>query len=386
MNTFIVDNINKLVNLPKTVKLISYLFKKFYLTSVDFFEIYHYKINIIRYLICVLHFILLNFGLLILLLIAINDSAYNLIDNTLLPANFRFILLFLLSFLILSICVRLDILINEWTHRLKILKFLYHFLEDDKKSIGLKRKNYEKLSILLKFIELVFLKGFAILICFLLTFLFLLIAIKSNNIAFQLLTPLSLYLVLMAASTLALMVSLGFLAIYYYKLLFDQINDQFKIIYKRSSKVVSLIDQMRLIKLIEMHDQRSQQIKQMNEFVRRTLLLLFIFLALVQTIPLHLYMESDQFIYQIIFLVFLLIAMMFGFGVVFVISIQIRSAHKPSKIIYCILSRKSNHKINLYLKFKVILLYSIFKIYLIFLIEVKLCALLLLIFLDFRFC
>ena len=381
MNTFFVNKINKFVNLPKTVKLISCLFKKFFLTSVDFFQIYHYKFNIIRYLICVLHFILINFGLLIFLLIAINDSAYNLINNTLLPANFRFILLFLLSFLILSICVRLDILINEWNHRLRVLKFLYHFLGDDKKSIGLKRKNYEKLSILLKFIELIFLKGFALLICFLLTFLFLLIAIKSNNFAFQLLTPLILYLVLMTASTLALIVSLGFLAFYYYKLLFDQINDQFKRIYKRSSKIISLKDQMRLIKLIGMHNQRAKQIEQMNEFVRRTLLLLFIFLAFVQTIPLHLYIESDQLIYQIIFLVFLLIAMIFGFGVVFVLSMQIRSAHKPSKMIYCVFNRKLHlHKINLYFKFKVILLYSIVRIYKMFLIKVKFCVLILLIF------
>ena len=357
MNTFIVDKINKFVNLPKSVQLISCLFKKFFLTSVDFFQIYHYKFNIIRYLICVLHFILMNFGLLIFLLIAINDSAYNLIDNTLLPTNFRFILLFLLSFLILSICVRLDILINEWTHRLRVFKVLYHFLGDDKKSIGLKEKNYEKLSILLKFIELIFLKGFAPLICFLLVFLFLLIAIKSNNFAFQLLTPLILYLVLMTASTLALIVLLGFLVFYYYKLLFDQINDGFKRIYKSSSKIVPLKDQMRLIKLIGIHDLKAEEIQQMNQFFRKTLLLLFIFLALVQTIPLHLYIESDQLIYQIIFLVFLLIAMIFGFGVVFVLSMQIRSAHKPSKMIYCVFSRKlHHHKINLHFKFKVILL------------------------------
>lgn len=96
----------------------------------------------------------------------------------------------------------------------------------------------------------------------------------------------------MTALTLALIVSLGFIALYYYKSLFDQINDQIKKVEQKSvnRKFICLKDQMILINLLKTHDLRAQQINQINEFVGQTLLLLFIFLALVQTIPLHLYL------------------------------------------------------------------------------------------------
>ena len=80
------------IDLSKIIKSIGYVMKKSHLFSVDFTEIYSGEMNIIRYSINWVHFILINIGFLILSGFLINDNLYSLIDSELLPKNMKSIL------------------------------------------------------------------------------------------------------------------------------------------------------------------------------------------------------------------------------------------------------------------------------------------------------
>ena len=167
--------------------------------------------------------------------------------------------------------------------------------------------------------------------------------------------PICFYIFVMSASTIGLIGMNGFLFLYYYKLIFDQINHQIEVIEKRSYKTVSLIDQYLLIRLVKKHDLRAQQVKQLNVMVHRSSLMFYVCLASLQTIPLHLFMESEVLIYQIVYVIYLIDTIAFGFGAIFIFSMQINSAHKSHKIIYKILTKNLvQHKFSFNFKWKVI--------------------------------
>ena len=148
------------IDLSKVIKSAGYLIKKSYFFSVDFTEIYSGHMNIIRYLINWIHFILINCCFLIILTFIVNDNLYSLIDNEFLSKNAKSIFVAALLCLTLTISFRFDVLINEWNHHLKGLKFIYYLQENLELKHGLTKRNKFKLSLLTKFIE--FVAGFFI--------------------------------------------------------------------------------------------------------------------------------------------------------------------------------------------------------------------------------
>ena len=226
--------------------------------------------------------------------------------------------------------------------------------EDEKEKVGLSNKNYKKFSILAKLIEVTLQLGI-IFMSFVATLIYLYIAIRSNKLLLIMLIPICSYSFVMSASTIGLIGLNLFLFLYYYKLIFDQINHQIQAIEKRSHKTVSFISQMRLLRLVKKHDLKAQEIKQINIMVHHSSLMFYVCLASLQTIPLHLFMESEVFIYQIIYVVHLIGAFAFGFGAIFIFSMQVNSAHKSHKTIYKILTKNLvQHKFSFNFKWKVI--------------------------------
>ena len=196
-----------------------------------------------------------------------------------------------------------------------------------------------------------FLKGCVPLICVSVVVIFTFILIKSDKLLLQFFTLLFIYNTLLVASTIALLGSIAFMTLYYYKLLFDQINGKMRKICKLSKSTIKVADQKRLLRLIKRHNLRGQQVNQLNILFRQTTLVLFIVLALLQIIPLNLYLQANVLFEKILYLIYLFTSMVFGLGNVFFFSMQIKAAHKPYKTIYCILSKQ---KLNLHFKWKVI--------------------------------
>lgn len=337
------DYLNNSIEFKKSFETISVWIKKSYFTSVDVNEINSGHLNIIRYLIGWLHFILMCLGFFILLAFISINSLFQLIHSEILPKNFRIILSVGLIYLILSFSIRFDILVFEWNTHLKSFQFLYYLFNDHPKH-GLTSKNYLKLSILFKIIFLMLYKFLAPLFAILLISVFIYLGIRTEKIALRLLVPMIIYLIVMVELTVSLITSLVVIVLYYYKLIFDQLTAQFEAIEKRSSNSISFMDELRLIRLVKQHKIRDEEIRQINLMLRRSVAVFWVTINLLQIIPLNLYLEDDNLVYQMIYLVYLIAAFLFGLTVSMVFTIEIKAAHKPTKLIYRILTRNLQQK------------------------------------------
>lgn len=341
------------INLSNTIKLIGDLFKKTLITSVNFNGLYHEEFNFYKYLICYLNLLIMIIGFLLIFLIINFDPLFHLIDNQFLPKDAKILLVALLVLIFHSIAFRIDVIADEWKNHLSFFKIFYYLQEDIKSRHGLTEENYKKISILSNFLNIMLIKGSIPAIALSLILVVIYIAIRANKLPFYLFTLLFIYLAFMVASTFILLGSMAILTLYYFKLLFDQINDKIEAIYlnyTKSDKIITAKDQKRLFKLIKEHDLKAQDIKRLNQMVSLTCLVFFLVLSLMQIIPLNLFLQTHVWYQQIIYLIYLISTLGFGFGAHLVYSIQINSAHKPYKIIYKILIRQ---KLKLKFKLKV---------------------------------
>ena len=145
------------------------------------------------------------------------------------------------------------------------------------------------------------------------------------------------------------------LLLFYYKLTFDQLKDQFDSIEKRSIHSVSFKDQIRLIRLVKRHNQKARQLNLINLMVRRTIGWLYVALAVCQMLPLNLYFEEENIFYKITYFLYLICVFFGGFVISLLFSWQIKSAHRPTNIINKILMRDLHKKkLGFYFKWKVI--------------------------------
>ena len=183
---------------------------------------------------------------------------------------------------------------------------MYYLQENWEMKHGLTRRNLLKLSLLLKLIYFCIRYGMIITASFWGIFLPYLV-IKSHRLMLFILFPIVIYL---GSSILFINCFTGIILgviLYYYKLTFDQLNDQFDSIEKRSLDSVSIIDQKRLIRLVKRHDEKSQQLNLINLMIRRTIGWLYIALGFVQMIPLNMYLDEEILYYKIAYLVYLVV-------------------------------------------------------------------------------
>ena len=338
------------IDLTKIIKKFGKWIKNWRITTVDVTGIYYNQFNMYRYYINLIHFFYLTIIFINGTLIISNNFLWELFNNDYFPNHTRILTIAALAFTILAISVRFDILIAEWLKLMNFLKFFYYLQENDQSKHRLTKRNYLKISILAKSIEIFVIRFYAIFIVGAVLSAYSLITIKSRNFFLLFITPTAFYSVLMVSSTIAVAIFVAFLSVYYYKLLFDQINHQFETIYKRSLNSVSLIDQMNLIWLVKKHNKIANKLNQFNLAIRRTISVSFIAIALLQIVPLNMHFDSKLLFYKIIYLSS---SLSVGFGIGFASSLQISAAHKPAKLINKILC-KNKQKFNFTFKWKVI--------------------------------
>ena len=323
-------------------------------SSVDFTGWYHDQFNLKKYLICLFHLIMLCSCLFLGFLFIQIDWLFHLVDNDFLPKNSKLLLLTGLIILVLTIAIRFDVFMGEWTRIILVYRYFYYLEHDIRSKHGLTKYSYKKLSTLARITELIILKGSLPLIGFLLIGLILLFTIISGKIVLQIIIcPILIYNILIVIFTFTLAGAISIISIYYFKLLFDQINDQIEKMYKRSNLqgFIRFNDKKRLILMVKNHESISILVYKSNLMIRRCVCILFITLAFMQIIPLNLFIETDVWYEQILYLIYLSTSLSYGLGVSLLFSIQINSAHKPWKTIYKILKLK--HKFNFYFEWKV---------------------------------
>ena len=331
------DKFDKSIDLPRSVELIGYLIKKIQLTSVDFNDIYNGEFSYKRYFISLFHFATNCVGLICGFLF--NYPLYYLFDNKYFPKNFQSIILMGLIDMIGSVSLRFDLLVEEWKNKLSTFKFYYYIENNIKSKHRLNEANYRKLAIYLKLFEVVFIKGFSVAMIGSVTFNIIYIAFRCDRIAFQILAPFGIYWVCCVSFSVSFMIPLLSFAIYYYKLQFDQLNDQFKKISK-SEDSTSIKNLWRLMMLIKHHNLLSTEIYKLNLFIRRTVGLFFICLSLFQILPLHLILETKDLSEKLFYSQYAISGVLFGFGPALLLSMQIESAHRPSKYVYNVLTKE----------------------------------------------
>ena len=127
----------------------------------------------------------------------------------------------------------------------------------------------------------------------------------------------------------------------YYKLRFDQLNDQIKaIIPKGKGKIINFKVEKQLLNLIDQHNQLAIEVNGMNMMIRRTAAAFFITLSIIKIMSLYLmiyqkHLLSRLFVINVFFTFFF-----FGFGMSLTFSLQIKSAHQSYKLINSIISKQ----------------------------------------------
>ena len=348
----------RLIDLPKTIRILGRWIIRCSLASVDITGIYYGQLHIIRYLICLCYLLIVIVWFFVMLGFITNDFLFSLIDNEYFPKNTRVLFIAALAFLLLVSAIRFDAVIDEWYNHLRFFKFAYYAQENQMDKLGLTKQNYFKISVFAKVCQIIVIYGYTLIFgsCFVSVIIY--IVIHSNRYLLYLGLPFIIQAIFIVVSTLSLIILIAFMTVYYYKLLFDQINEQIRLIERRSMNSVGLIDQMRLLRLIERHNSFAHDLNRLSVMLRRSSVVYYIAMTMFQIVPLNMYIDSDSTFYSILYMIYLSGSLTIGFGVVFASSLQISSAHKPAKLIYKILTKDLHQQnININFKWKVIIHY-----------------------------
>ena len=129
------------------------------------------------------------------------------------------------------------------------------------------------------------------------------------------------------------------ISIYYYKLRFDQINDEIKSIIQKND-LIPFRDQIKLIRLIKKHNQLAEKTHQLNLGLRRSVSAFFIIISAILNLSLHLIVDANNSFETSLYGQYIVLCIFAGFGVLLLFSMQIKAAHESSKYFYNILSRQ----------------------------------------------
>ena len=127
----------------------------------------------------------------------------------------------------------------------------------------------------------------------------------------------------------------------YYKFRFDQIHSSIKsFIQNGKLNVINRRKEKQLIKLIDEHKSLSNEIYKLNLMLHRSAFVTSIVFTTVRIIYIFLliYFYNNIFV-DIMMIVGFLLLFLFGFGLTYLFSRQIKSAHQSNKLIYTILCR-----------------------------------------------
>ena len=343
-------NLYEFILLKKSLQILNDFIKKYYILSIGFEEMYFGYRNQKRLKIVIVICILFWLATLCHLLFVLSNDLYSFLDGPYLPDHCRVLITLGIIILLFISVLKTDLLIGEIKFNSKPFEVFYYLMHDVKSKHKMNEKNYKRLAIISRIVQLIMMKYVLHFIFGLVVICNCIVAITSRRliIAFILATFTPFYLMINLTATFVCC----FLYIYfsYYKMLFDQYNSQFKILISDKSNVISKCKETKLIELINEHNLAAIEIHKMNMILNRTVAALFLTFSFVKIITLYLIMNIKHQIFNLmmqnIFGVFLTI----GLGVSILISLQIKSAHKSYKFVYPIVCRG---KMRLQFRFKV---------------------------------
>ena len=343
--------VNEYFLMEKSIGILSNTMRRFYIFSVGFDEIYYGIKNSKRFRWCILFCIINWMNAIWHFLFLISDEMWSLIDGPFLPDHLRACVFLLGLVIFFNSVLKTDFLLGEINGNLDTLKMFY-ILSINLKSIHqLTEKNYKRLAILSRIIITILLNYGATFFIILLPALILMLSILSKKVYILI------HFILFTAPYISLIITLStsgcLIYIYfpYYKMRFDQLNQQIKsIIPNGKRKIILNSKEKLLLQLINEHNLLSLEIHKMNLLIRRTAAFLFICFGLFKVITIYLSIFMIHTFTRILAINAFIIFFILGFGISTLFSLQINSAKNSYKIIHSVVC---NCRMRLQLKLKV---------------------------------
>ena len=347
------ESVNEYFTLQNSLEYLNKFLKTFYIYSVGFDDMYYGFRNPKRLRISVVICSLLWLVTLYHLLLVTSDDVYSLINGPFLPELFKVLLLFNFIVLFLITAIKTEIIFGEVKCNTEPFKVFHFLMRNVKSKHKLTEKNYKKLAILSRIVQICLLNYVIPIVSGIIISLYGLIAIKSGQIfwlfEFVLITPFYIEIVLVITT----FACTTYVYYAYYMLLFNQINDRFKFLMKNNnkSKIICQKKEIKLLHLIHEHNLAAIEIDNMNSIIKRSDATMFITFSLIKNITLYLFINAKDTFLNLLMGNAFIAFFIFGFGASIMFSLQIKSAHKSQRLIHSILCK---YKMRLSFRLQVI--------------------------------
>ena len=290
----IIQSIKSVFIFENSLGHLSKILTWFYITSIGFEEINFGRKNPFKFKICALICFFMWIATLRLIPFLLSNHLYSLISNQFLPRQFKTFHLLVVFIIGLTAYLRTEFLLGEINYDLKPFKVFYFLINNLNAKHKLNQSNYKRLAILSR-LTTCFLIDYGSTLILILTFSFIaIIAILSRQLFWilELILVTPTYIASVHTSSTACVI---FIIIIYYKLRFDQINQEIKSVLPNGViKVINKTRERKLISLINKHNLLSNDIQQLNLMMQNLAAALFIILSLIKIISLYLLINLKE--------------------------------------------------------------------------------------------
>ena len=327
--------------------------KDFYLVSIGINEISDGIKNSKRFKIAILHLTFCAILNLILTLFSISNYFYSFLKADFLPGQFK---IFVVGYTIIAfwiLVIKIDMILAEIKWNLNSLKVFYFLINNIKSKHKLTDLNYNRLTILSRISQIILVNYGTPIAALSFMALIVLIAILSQKIIFILLAINLISYTLIAVIAFSCWICINLILSSYYKMRFDQINSSIKsIVPNDKCNVINKRREKQLINLIWKHKSISEEVYKLNLMFQWSAGVMSIVLSTDRVIAFYLLINfNNNILVNMLLSIGLCLIVIFGFGLTYLFSRQIKSAHQSDKLINSILCK---FNMRLQFKFKVI--------------------------------
>ena len=325
--------------------------KGFHVISIGLDEIVNQTENPSKIKHSIFSFIFMLMSTLVLFAFLISDQLFSLYEFPIPINNFRIVVLVVIISSILIFVIKIDFILGQINDELSSLKVFYFLKKNLKLKHKLNVKNYKKLVILSQIIVL-FVLDYGVSTAA--------ICAAAFNTTMSLWTKKFIWIIeaikltpyyLITVVTLSTWMCIVYILICYYKFKFDQVNDQITLfISKQTSNIVNRKFENQFTQLINEHNSISIEMNRFNLLMRRSTAAMFLILSLLKITLIYLVINSKHILMKLIFLNCLLFSFLFGLGISYLFSLEIKSAHRSRSLIHSMLC---NYKMRLSFRMKV---------------------------------
>ena len=346
--------------LKNSLKHLENFMKKYHVLPIGFDDIYYGNKNMKKFITYIVSWTFDWFAVGFFLSFVFSDKIFSLINVPSTSGQHLKLFWLLISIVMILIAViKTDLLLGEINYNLNPYKVIYYLMKDLKQLHKLNEKNYKKLAILSRSIQILFMDCGTFLIAIAGTLSTIIIVNSSGKILWICVIIIIFILIyIKAAATGFSSPCLFIIMLYHYIMIFDQINHEINSIsnenqstfFKRRKIIINKTKQRQLISLINEHNLAAIEIHKCNLIFRRTVGCVFITFAMMKIISLYLIVHFNGFFIKMFLMQFNFITLIFGFAGSYLLTLQIKSAHQSLKTVYSFVCK---YEMDLRLKLKV---------------------------------